>query len=83
MSEKVDLVETIKANPGCVIRVAEDEWWLTRTAASTEILVDDSNVDREKLGPVTELYGCARGPAYGGDVLQALARIVGVRVESV
>lgn len=77
---KVDLVETIKANPGCVITVDNDAWWLTRKG-SKKVLVDNHTVDRDTLGGDLDGYGS--GHTYGGDVLQALARIVGVRVESV
>lgn len=82
---KVDLVETIKANPGCVITVDNDAWWLTRPR-SDDVLVDNHTVDRNKLhdsGLGEHFGGYGYGAAYGGDVLQALARIVGVRVESV
>ena len=92
---KKDLVEIIKANPGCVAVIdndcwrlekheeppadydnwpadAQDGWWGSLELASSS----DDLVDRGDGG-----YGS--GNLYGGDILQALAEIVGIRVESV
>jgi len=86
---KKDLVEIIKANPGCVAVVDNDTWSLYKSdpdkAPETDyedwcdanLLCTDSEV--KLLGD----GGYGSGHCYGGDILQALAKILGITVKSV
>lgn len=89
---KKDLVEIIKANPGCVAVIDNDCWWLHRENPDNGPDYDSPNRDAwekanelassdDDLKRLGEGYGS--GNCYGGDILQALAKIVGVKVESV
>ena len=86
-----DLVQIIKDNPGCIATIDNDSWWLHRAPpmlvedmSETEyddwrdfgVLACDSDVESIGMG-----YGA--GCAHGGDILQALAIIVGIKIESV
>lgn len=75
MARDKDLVEIIKANPGCVATIDNDCWWLC-DAEGNELCTDS---DIKSLGD----GGYGSGHCYGGDILQALAQIVGIKVESV
>jgi hypothetical protein len=87
-----DLVELIKQNPGARFIVDNDSWSMHKpfpdgfdgwdeeaqdhwTDASQ--LVGDDEVTARGDG------GYGSGNCYGGDILQALAEIVGVEIESV
>lgn len=72
-----NLVEIIKANPGCIAVVDNDCWSLY--AADHEAVLVTSDDDLVPLGD----GGYGSGNCYGGDILQALAAIVGIKVESV
>lgn len=87
-----DLVQIIRDNPGCVAVIDNDCWILHRKDPNdcpfqeegaadawhqSNMLCDDSSVARLGDG------GYGSGPTYGGDILQALAIIVGIKVESV
>jgi hypothetical protein len=92
-----NLAEIIKANPGCVAIVDNDGWTLHRLHPSKNpfpyskapndyeeweegnLLASDSDAFDPPLGD----GGYGSGCSYGGDLLQALAQIVGVKVESV
>ena len=63
-----DLVKIIKENPGCKAIVDNDCWWI-QNKDGTELVCSDG--------------GYGSGNCYGGDILQALAKIVGMKVESV
>lgn len=87
-----NLAEIIKQNPGCVAVIDNDTWTLYKAhpcenphdglGAEWEAweqgneLANDSDVE-----PVGDGYGS--GHCYGGDILQALAQIVGITIESV
>lgn len=78
--KKLDLVQIIRDNPGCIAVIDNDCWWIhadEKARENDEILVSDSD-DFKPLGD-----GGQPGHLYGGDILQALAQIVGVKVESV
>lgn len=90
---KKDLVEIIKANPGCVAVVDNDCWYLYRENPN-EAGPDWDSPNREAWEKANELAsdgdvkplgdgGYGSGNCYGGDILQALAQIVGIKVESV
>lgn len=87
-----DLVEVIKANPGCIAEIDNDCWTLWRAeidnpphpgAWDDDSWVNDMRLAHsdEKLKPLGSGYGS--GNCYGGDILQALAIIVGITVRSV
>ena len=87
-TKKKDLVQIIKDNPGCVAIVDNDCWTLYKSNPyelydvsddwySNNELANDGNI--ESLGS----GGYGSGNCYGGDILQALAAIVGIKVESV
>lgn len=89
---KKNLVEVIKANPGCVAIIDNDSWWLYREHPSGG--PDEDSPNRETWEKANEIanYGNVKeigdggygsGNCYGGDILQALAVIVGIKVESV
>lgn len=84
-----DLVQIIKDNPGCVAVIDNDCWTLYRKEYATrnvtqqeadELEIADSS---DILKPCLGDGGYGSGETYGGDILQALAKIVGVKVESV
>lgn len=88
-----DLVQIIRDNPGAVAVIDNDCWWIYREAPennphedydaqdawdSANMLVSsDDHIGRLGDG------GYGSGNCYGGDILQALAVIVGLKVESV
>jgi hypothetical protein len=72
-----DLVEIIKANPGCVAIIDNDSWALEKVDGTP--LANDGDTFYPPLGDGD--YGS--GHCYGGDILQALAKIVGITVTSV
>lgn len=88
-----DLVQVIKDNPGCVAVIDNDCWSLRKGDKRPDFTDDDwsseeaweltqelaSDDDIKPLGD----GGYGSGNCYGGDVLQALAQIVGIKVESV
>lgn len=89
-----NLVEVIKANPGCIAIVDNDGWQLWKTdPEGPDAPTDDDDAfeawERQNLlasdGDVEELGdgGYGSGNCYGGDILQALAAIVGIEVRSV
>jgi hypothetical protein len=85
-NQRKDLVEIIKANPGCVAVVDNDCW--TLYSRDPDGIGEDQEVEDFELacdGDVQELGdgGYGSGNCYGGDLLQALAKIVGVTVKSV
>lgn len=87
-----DLVQIIRDNPGCRFTVDNDCWWcqppLPKPEAEMtgedweaydelEYLACDSDVIPRGDG------GYVGGCSYGGDILAALAEILGVKIESV
>lgn len=86
-----DLVQIIKDNPGCIATVDNDCWWLQAapTKPIDEMTEDEREAwyDRPYLASDSDVFprgsGYGSGCTYGGDLLQALAEIVGIKVESV
>ena len=88
-----NLVQIIKDDPGCRAIIDNDCWTLYKSLPkSLETMTEDerydyfmnselihSDGDFEPLGD----GGYGSGNHYGGDILQALAVIVGITVESV
>jgi hypothetical protein len=80
MSKKKDLVQIIRDNPGCLAIIDNDDWWIWRDEAHRESGEPPIATADEVLS-IGSGYGS--GCSYGGDILQALALIVGITVESV
>ncbi|MCC4240402.1 hypothetical protein [Thalassospira povalilytica] len=86
-----DLAEVIRNNPGCIATIDNDDWWLMKAPPKPiSEMTDAEHDDWQETGmlatagevkPVGSGYGS--GHCYGGDLLQALAQICGVKVESV
>ncbi len=89
-----DLVNIIKNNPGCIARIDNDNWYLEKDIPYPEDFEkwDEKSQDEwnesltlasshDELVPRGSGYGS--GNLYGGDILQALALIVGITIESV
>ncbi len=76
-----DLVKLIKKHPNAVFTVDNDCWYMHKSQkskdAGDEYIASDGDV--KSLGD----GGYGSGNCYGGDILQALAKIVGVEIESV
>jgi hypothetical protein len=96
MSELKDLVQIIRNNPGCVAVIDNDCWELLKEdpdttlfdfEAATENECDEWHeanvlVTHDEIEPLGD-GGYGSGNCYGGDILQALAAIVGIKVQSV
>lgn len=76
-----DLVALIKKNPKAIFVVDNDCWYMYASQKDR----DDDKPYIASDGDVKELGdgGYGSGCSYGGDILQALAKIVGVKIESV
>ena len=72
-----DLVHIIRDNPGCIATIDNDSW--TLGDRDRKLVLADSEDELESLGD----GGYGSGNCYGGDILQALAQIVGILVVSV
>jgi hypothetical protein len=78
-----ELADVIKNNPGCYAVVDNDDWALFEEGwgygsedCHLGMLAEAGDMEWSGGG-----YGS--GNCYGGDILQALALIVGIKVESV
>lgn len=86
-----DLTEIIKQNPGAVAIVDNDCWTLYREHphnapdgdAEFEAWEKDNLLAQEGDVIPRGDGGYGSGSCYGGDILQALAEIVGIKIESV
>jgi hypothetical protein len=91
-----DLAQIIKDNPGCVAIVDNDCWTLYCKHPDqnpheyyADIAAHDGWAETNRLASSDDDLkplgdgGYGSGNCYGGDLLQALAVIVGVKVESV
>jgi hypothetical protein len=80
-----DLAAIIKANPGCVAVVDNDCW--TLYSRDPDDLPEDEDAEKYELANSDDVEpsgdGYGSGNCYGGDILQALAKIVGIKVTSV
>lgn len=88
-----DLVQIIKDNPGCTAIIDNDCWQLVKTNDPPEdsknwtFEEEDEWYEAQKLASsnddiVERGSGYGSGNCYGGDILQALAEIVGLKIES-
>ncbi len=94
MSKKKDLIKIIRDNPGCVAIIDNDCWQLYREHPDKNPHDEGDSKTWEKWDKANVLArdgevktlgdgGYGSGNCYGGDILQALAVIVGVKLESV
>lgn len=92
MSEKKDLVQVIRDNPGGIFTVDNDCWWYKPPLPKPEAEMTTEDWEAYDDAPYLAEDGCViergdggygSGNCYGGDILQALAEIVGVKIESV
>jgi hypothetical protein len=87
-----DLVQIIRDNPGCVAMVDNDCWRLFKSDPEELEIEDDDEYEKweeanllatnDDIKPLGD-GGYGSGNCYGGDILQALAIIVGVKISSV
>lgn len=97
MTDKKDLVQIIRDNPGCCAVVDNDYWKLYKVDPYGEDAPNEDSMSYEayskweeeneiasydNIKPIGD-GGYGSGSCYGGDILQALAQIVGVKVQSV
>lgn len=92
MAQKKDLAELIRANPGAVFTVDNDCWWMHKAPPKpVDDMTDDEHDEWQENGKLASDEdviskgdgGYGSGNCYGGDILQALAEVVGVKIESV
>lgn len=93
-----DLAALVRQNPACIFMVDNDCWWMQREPEDNNPFDGDSEDEDElnqydnwsinniicesdDIAYYSNDYGS--GSSHGGDILQALAKIVGVTVESV
>lgn len=87
------LAEIIRKNPNCLVTVDNDYWWIDKQSRAEYPGSEDDDEafaawDAQNrlvcADDITEYHnGYGSGSSYGGDVLQALALLQGIRVESV
>jgi hypothetical protein len=91
-NSKQNLAEIIAANPNCHAVVDNDCWWLYRVhpdqnphdhgSDEADAWDDKNEIARDStVAPVGSGYGS--GCQYGGDLLQALAKLQNMTIESV
>lgn len=81
-----ELATIIKANPGCIAIVDNDCWTLYKLDPYRDNAPEDDDDGNELANSTANGgfdNGYGSGNCYGGDILQALALIVGIKVESV
>ncbi len=85
---KDNLADLIRQNPGAVFQVDNDCWWMLAAPGKPRDDMTDEEYDAwaERViatdRTVKSTFG-GHGNVYGGDILQALADIVGVKIEGV
>jgi hypothetical protein len=79
-----DLAEIIRKNPGCHVVVDNDHWALFDKEEDSETEIPNAVLlaDSDDMDFMACDRGYCSGNSYGGDILQALARIQGITVES-
>lgn len=89
---KKDLVQLIRDNPRAVFTIDNDCWWMLPAPPKPLDQMSDEELDAYEAaeplardGNVKPIGdgGYGSGSSYGGDILQALAVIVGVKIQSV
>lgn len=78
MAQKRDLVEFIKSKPEGKFIIDNDCWWFQ---PDDDVDGENNIYDDDFFAPGDGGYGS--GNCYGGDILQALGVIVGIKLESV
>ncbi len=89
--ELVNLVQVIRDNPGCIATIDNDCWWINPAPPKPTEEMDDEEFEQwhgniiahsDGIIPLGD-DGYGSGRCYGGDILQALAMIVGIEIRSV
>lgn len=88
---KKDLAQLIRENPGAVFTVDNDCWWMHAAPPKPEDeMTAEEHDEWQENGKLAEDgdvipkgSGYGSGNCYGGDILQALAEVAGVKIESV
>jgi hypothetical protein len=95
VAEAKDLVQIIRDNPGCVAVIDNDSWTLRKDTSPPADYDKWTWQEQDKWEQSQELASSEDklkplgmesyqdGACYGGDILVALAIIVGIKVESV
>ena len=90
-----DLVQIIRDNPGCIATIDNDFWKLDKAGDPPADFDKWSETEQEDWWDSREIAnsdddlvdlgdgGYGSGNTYGGDILQALAVIVGIKIQSV
>lgn len=93
-----DLIQIIKDNPNCVATIDNDYWVLEKISRFSEDAPNEEKIgydaysEWEKENELAHSNniikslgdgGYGPGNCYGGDILQALAVIVGIKIEGV
>jgi len=91
-----DLVQIIKDNPGCVAIIDNDSWTLHKKHPYDDNPYDEETdendayydwLEQNEIACDSDIKSLGAGygsdNCYGGDILQALAVIVGIKIESV
>jgi hypothetical protein len=83
MAKPKDLVEIIRDNPGCIAIIDNDSWELLKEDSYETWSENNTLATDEDDLIIRGDGGYGSGNCYGGDILQALAAIVGIKVRSV
>jgi hypothetical protein len=95
MSKPKDLAQIIRDNLGCIAVIDNDSWVLKRDTPYPDDFDNWSGDKQDEWYEAQELASSSdklkpfsnetyqAGNCYGGDILLALAEIVGIKVESV
>ena len=87
-----NLVKIIRSNPGCIAWIDNDYWEIKKAAPPDEY--DDWDCKKQSQWDEANILASSRddiatinpnfsgGNCYGGDILAALAEIVGIKLES-
>ena len=83
MAKPKDLVEIIRDNPECIAIIDNDSWELLKEDSYETWSENNTLATDEDDLIIRGDGGYGSGNCYGGDILQALAAIVGIKVRSV
>ena len=90
--KRKDLAQIIRDNPGCIATIDNDSWTLRKPGEEPDFHRDwdaeEKWLEEHTLAHTGDSIvhrgsGYGSGNCYGGDILQALAVIVGIKIESV
>ena len=83
-TKKKNLVQIIRSNPGCVAVIDNDFWYLLKARPSNwDDMTRQQQYEWRETAELATADGYGHGGCYGGDILQALAEIAGIKIESI